>query len=245
MCTRAVGALGHYIEDQGVATTQISLIREHSEKIVPPRALWVPFELGRPFGAPDDAGFQRRVLLAVLGLLEAEEGPVLADFPDEAPGGGDITGWACPVNLSPPPEEGDGGLGAALEDEMARLLTWYHLAVERRGRTTVGASGLGPEEIARFLLAYIDDQGTESPNPDLAVALALKHAVEDFKAFYMEAATARPGASSAREVADWFWRQTTGAKVLYALKEACIASDDAAIKRIGERAIVPANEAYL
>lgn len=226
-------------------TTQISLIREHSEKIVPPRALWVPFELGRPFGAPDDAGFQKRVLLAALRLLEAEEGPILADFPDEAPSGGDITGWACPINLSPPTGADDGSLSAALGDEMARLLTWYDLAVERRGRTTVGASGLGPEEIARFLLCYIDDQGTESPNPDLAIPLALKHAVEDLKAFYMEAATARPGPSSAREVADWFWRQTSGAKLLYALKAVCIASDDAAIQRIGHRAIVPANEAYL
>ncbi|MCH7711818.1 MAG: hypothetical protein IH903_09315, partial [Proteobacteria bacterium] len=53
-------------------TTQISLIREHTEKIVPPRALWVPFELGRPFGAPDDSGFQKRVLLGALELLEAE-----------------------------------------------------------------------------------------------------------------------------------------------------------------------------
>ncbi|MCH9052941.1 MAG: hypothetical protein IIA72_18060 [Proteobacteria bacterium] len=224
-------------------TTQISLIREHTEKIVPPRALWVPFELGRPFGAPDDSGFQKRVLLGALALLEAEEGPILADFPDEAPGGGDITGWACPINLAPPPGAGDGSLSAALEDEMARLLTWYDLAVQRRGRTTVGASGLGLEEIARFLLCYIDDQGTESPNPDLAIAL--KHAVEDLKAFYMEAATARPGPSSARQVADWFWRQTSGAKVLYALKAVCIASDDAAIKRLGHRAIVPANEAYL
>ena len=226
-------------------TTQISLIREHSEKIVPPRALWVPFELGRPFGAPNDAGFQKRVLLGALELLEAEEGPILADFPDEAPGGGDITGWACPINLPPPPGAGDGRLGAAFEDEMAQLLTWYDIALKRRGRTTVGASGLGFEEIARFLLSYIDDQGTESPNPDLATGLALKHAVEDLKAFYMEAATARPGPSSARQVADWFWRQTSGAKVLYALKAVCIASDDAAIQRLGHRAIVPANEAYL
>ncbi len=187
------------------------------------------------------------MLLAALELLEAEEGPILADFPDEAPGGGDITGWACPINLAPPPGAGDndGSLSAALEDEMARLLTWYDLAVQRRGRTTVGASGLGPEEIARFLLCYIDDQETASPNPDLAIDIALKHAVEDLKAFYMEAATARPGPSSARQVADWFWRQTSGAKVLYALKAVCIASDDAAIKRLGHRAIVPANEAYL
>src|SRR5205823_3350745 len=57
-----------------------------TENTKPPRALWVPFELGRPFGPPSDAAFQRRVILAALGLLEREGGPVLlADFPDDDP----------------------------------------------------------------------------------------------------------------------------------------------------------------
>jgi hypothetical protein len=80
-----VGALGHFIEEGGIATTAISLIREHTEAIKPPRALWVPFDLGRPFAVPHDAAFQRRVLLAVLQLLEAPSGPVLADYPEPAP----------------------------------------------------------------------------------------------------------------------------------------------------------------
>ena len=78
-----MGALAHYLEAEGVPTTQVSLIREHTETIHPPRALWVPFELGRPLGAPEDPGLQRRVLLAALNLLEAPEGPVLLDFPEE------------------------------------------------------------------------------------------------------------------------------------------------------------------
>lgn len=80
-----MGVLGHSIEEAGIATTQISLIREHTEAIKPPRALWVPFELGRPFGMPGDADFQKRVLRRVLALLEAESGPVLEDYPEEAP----------------------------------------------------------------------------------------------------------------------------------------------------------------
>jgi hypothetical protein len=68
-----------------VPTTQISLIREHTEVIKPPRALWVPFELGRPLGAPDDAAFQKQVLLAALTLLEASAGPILEDFPQNVP----------------------------------------------------------------------------------------------------------------------------------------------------------------
>ena len=64
-----MGALGHFLEEEGVPTTQISLVREHTAAMNPPRALWVPFILGRPFGVPNDPAFQRRVLLAVLGLL--------------------------------------------------------------------------------------------------------------------------------------------------------------------------------
>ena len=54
--------MAHYIEEEGLATTQISLVRLHTEKIKPPRALWVPYELGRPLGQPNDPEFQKRVL---------------------------------------------------------------------------------------------------------------------------------------------------------------------------------------
>ena len=81
-----MGALGHYIEREGVPTAQVSLIREQTAAIKPPRALWVPFMLGRPFGAPNDAAFQRRVLAALLGLFERADGPVLEDYPEDAPG---------------------------------------------------------------------------------------------------------------------------------------------------------------
>jgi len=59
-----VSALGHYLEEEGIATVAIALIRPQAENTKPPRALWVPFELGRPFGPPSDAAFQKRVLLA-------------------------------------------------------------------------------------------------------------------------------------------------------------------------------------
>ena len=51
----------------------------------PPRALWVPFELGRPLGVPNAPDFQQRVLLAALELIEADEGPILKDYTEEAP----------------------------------------------------------------------------------------------------------------------------------------------------------------
>ena len=98
-----MGGLAHYFEEEGIPTTQISLIREHTQIIRPPRALWVPFELGRPLGLPSNEKFQIRVLEAALKLFEAKKGPVLKEFPEDAPvlGSADAGAvWACPINLS-------------------------------------------------------------------------------------------------------------------------------------------------
>ena len=59
----AVGGLGIIFEEEGLATTQISLIRIHTEKRIH-RGHRVPFELGRPLGVPNDAAFQKRVMVA-------------------------------------------------------------------------------------------------------------------------------------------------------------------------------------
>ena len=96
-----MGALGHFLERQGIPTTGISLVREHTEIVRPPRALWVTFELGRPMGIPDDAPFQRRVVKAALDLLACTDGPLIADYPEHVPESADFEGWACPINLVP------------------------------------------------------------------------------------------------------------------------------------------------
>ena len=91
-----MSALGHYFEEEGLATVTISLIRPQTENTKPPRALWVPFELGRPFGPPSDAAFQRRVI-AALRLLERADGPVLIeDFPDDDPRARADPAWQPP-----------------------------------------------------------------------------------------------------------------------------------------------------
>mgnify|MGYP001361774283 CR=1 FL=1 len=117
----------------------------HTEVIQPPRALWVPFDLGRPFGTSGDAVFQRRVISAVLALFERESGPVLEDFPEDAPGEAllDAEGWSCPVALGAPTaaDAEVGSLEAALMQDFHKLRPWYDLACQARdGPTTVGVS---------------------------------------------------------------------------------------------------------
>jgi hypothetical protein len=221
-----VGGLAHYLEGDGLPTVQISLVREHTMQIQPPRALWVPFELGRPLGAPDDAAFQTRVLWAALQLFDAPSGPVLVDFPDDAPTTADApTPLVCPVNFAPPPEDlsDTERLRAALQREIAQLRTWYDLAITTRGRTTVGVSRLRPEEIGTFIGTFLDGQAPPNPRADIPLAALFRFAVEDLKSYYCEALTAQPGqhAADSTAVADWFWRETTAGRVLFAVQEVC------------------------
>ena len=68
----------------------------------PPRSLWVPFPLGRPLGVPHDTAFQHRVIAAALALLDRPSGPVLEDFPEDAPPVAEDAAPACPVSFQRP-----------------------------------------------------------------------------------------------------------------------------------------------
>lgn len=237
-----MGGLGHYLERAGFATAGISLIRLHTEKIRPPRALWVPFELGRPFGVPHDAAFQSRVLQAVLDLFEAAEGPVLIDYPEEAPGSGPdgMEGLACPIRFDAPSSQEE-TLEAAVLREIHELQPWYDLSVEQRQRTTVGVTGLAIGDSARTLASWL----TSSPPLDTVnghtPAAMLKLAVEDLRAFYFEAAAGQPqgDAIGSKQLADWFWSETSAAKLLLALRDRLIADDDPALQMLGHNSVVP------
>jgi hypothetical protein len=194
--------------------------------------------LGRPFGAPHAPDFQRAVLRALLALFERPAGPVLEDFPDEAPAADGEAMAATPVHLARPEAEID-DLDEALRREVAQLTPWYKLTVARRGRTTVGISGLPIEEAARHAVSQLG----ASPRPPyaagLSAGLALKRACDDLKAYYYEAAAARPGNLAPAAIDRWFWRQTTAARVFLALRRVCLGSSDPSLRPLGEIALVP------
>ena len=52
-------------------TVCLSLLREVSEKVRPPRTLFVPFPIGYPLGAPDQPELQHSIIRAALYLLDA------------------------------------------------------------------------------------------------------------------------------------------------------------------------------
>jgi hypothetical protein len=224
-----VSALAHYIEGEGVATAAISLVREHTEKIRPPRALWVPFDLGRPLGVPNDKAFQADVLRALLALVSRKSGPVLEDYPRDAPGQGldEMAEWSCPLPL-PPLAMSDDPVERRrqlLMSELALLTPWYAESARRRGRTTFGLSGLGPEsapEIVAFLARMAEGEAPPLPSGvHEAMPTALRSMADDIKAYYLEAAAAQPGADApgAHRLNTWLYHETRLGEALYDIRD--------------------------
>jgi hypothetical protein len=238
-----VGALGHYLEREGLPTTQISLVREHTVALAPPRALWVPFMLGRPFGVPGNAAFQERVLRAALELLEQPgPGPLLKDFPDEAPYddlGTAPQGLVCPVSFPPSHVPGRLPLAQAFVDEAGQLEAWHALAVRQRGRTTLGVTGLAIDELTRFVAAWIGDAPPALFADGLSAGEALKLACDEIKAYYYEARSMQPGRHSSGAIQDWFWMHTAAGRVFLALRDKAAASNDPSMERLASLSLVP------
>ena len=247
-----MNALGYFFESEGVATTGISLVREHTEAMRPPRFLWVPFELGRPLGAPNVPDFQRRVILAALALLEAERGPVLVDFPEDAPRAPVDTeaGWVGPSALPPEASVATHELEGRALQELEQLAPLYALARTKRGRTTVGLSGLTPPDMVRFLAAFLNknpvDGEVGGPLRHLPLGEAFKLVSEDLKAYCLEAASVRsdgePNGQSAQRLAIWFWQDTVMGRLFRALHTTCLDHPDPGVQAIAKGAFVPRSQ---
>jgi hypothetical protein len=145
--------LARALEGAGVATTLISLVREHTEKTRPPRALFVPFPFGHALGRADDAPLQHRVLGAALELLSAPAGPVLRDFPDDAePGGEPPAPRQASMIVAAAPAEPDA------ERETAQMQRHHAEWLARHGgRTAVALTGIPAarlDGVVRFLESF-------------------------------------------------------------------------------------------
>ena len=235
-----MSALGHFLEQEGIPTVSISLIREHTVALDPPRALWVPFMLGRPFGVPNDAVFQRKVMLAALQLLERNSGPVLEDFPEDAPYEdlGEVEeAQNCPVSF--PRRRSDGSLGERLADEIAQLQAWHEVAVKHHRRTTIGVTGLPPRELGQFVSAWLLDQPRPLFHAGLTQAGALKLAADELKTFYYEAKSVQPGKRTPDDVLRWFWLDTTAGEALVAIRDKASRSGDPTFKGLATLSMVP------
>jgi|TARA_B110000971_G_scaffold115967_1_gene118830 D-proline reductase (dithiol) PrdB len=208
-----VCALSYYLEREGIMTTGISLVRENAQSMQPPRSLWVPFPLGRPLGKPNDKAFQHRVIAAALALLERTAGPVLEDYPEDAPSVRIEESAACPVSFGNTQAQ-ENTWTARFQDELTQMQPWYELGKrKRRGRSLVGVADEPMENIFSKLGELLDKKAL--PTADLKW---FKLAIEDAKVFYIEALTAQPGEYSAQAIEQILWHKTqlgAGLKVFY------------------------------
>jgi hypothetical protein len=60
----------------------ISVARDVTEHVKPPRAVFVPFRMGHHFGVPFDVDVQRQIILSALDLITtASESGAILDLP--------------------------------------------------------------------------------------------------------------------------------------------------------------------
>ncbi len=231
--------LSQYIErpeadgGAGIATVQISLVRAVTEATKPSRALWVPFQFGRPLGPPNHPEIQLDILRRTLALAGETAGPVLVDYDgDEGEEIVEDAAWSCPVTFpTPEPDSESAALTLQLQQEAQLLRPWFDEGLRARGRTTVGTSGKGPDSIdemlgvlARFAadadMAVPD--GYAHPMPQL-----LRFITDDVRDFYNEAAVSKPGTASPTplDLLEWFFLETVAGEVFYQVRERLRASD--------------------
>jgi len=68
----------------------------------------------------------------------------------------------------------------------------------------------------------------------------LRFAVDDVKAYCLEAAAAGGANRSSRQLGDWFWNQSAAGAATHALRAALQASDDERLKLIVANFMLPA-----
>ena len=217
-----MSGLAHFLEDEGLSTTIVALVREHVASMSPPRALWVPFEMGRPFATPNDAALQQRVLKAALALLD-EPGaePLLRDFSEES---NDLQGdsnWEFPGKL-----DADSVIAEAL-----CVLPIWEKARARTNRTTFGISGFSPGAAVEFIQRYLSPDPLPNPKGMAPVSRA-RFSVDDIKVFYVEAALANGGRPSSFQLNEWLWKQTLAGKMILDFQDAVRLSDDKNLRLI-------------
>jgi hypothetical protein len=207
--------LARALETAGLATTSISMVREHTEKVKPPRALFVPFPFGHALGRPDDPDLQHRVLRAALDLLAEPAGPVLRDFPDDAEPGDQPAAPTQASGITP---------AAAVPDdpalETAQMRQYHEQWLARSGgRTAFGLCGVPATRfrgVVRVLQAFAAGEDTDIEERPAEVPLPnfIRYCADDWKALYFEARLVmKPGATGG-DITRWFWAETAAAQVL-------------------------------
>lgn len=221
--------IARVFEEAGLSTTSIALVKEHAARVKPPRALAVPFPYGSALGKANNPAFQHKVITAALDLLQNNDAPVLAEFPENGEG---------PVSLlQASAVQADSAQSLSdPADELTSLREYYERWVDNQdGRTLVGLTGVPQRRfrgIVRYLQDYSQGNGGEAPERPEGISepLFIRWCIDDLKAFYYEARMEqRPGAGE-DDLHRWFWGETAMGNLVVQLGKHMDASEDTEVK---------------
>ena len=194
-------------------------------------------------GAPNDKDFQRKVLFSLLNLFERTDGPfIISDFTEDAPEtGDDVEVLSCPVSFEDEKTNDPDPLKTRFLREIQAMHPWYEMALKKRGRTTVGGSGIEISSLGEFLYSFVKGRIPDNPRSDVDISVTLKLAAEDLKSYYIEGLTSQPGQGdlSSSALKEWFWNHTAAGNILLELVKICSKSDNDMIRMTGSYFIAP------
>jgi len=220
--------IARVLEERGLSTIALSLVREHTVKIKPPRAVWVPFPFGMSVGHRNDVTEQCAVLDLAFSTLDAPAGPVLVDFV-----AADRRERAAPLQASDVEVDAQArAIDFAGEVEALRA-RWEARAATARSH--VGASGVPPArfgELARFLAGYVPGAATEFGDrpPEVPLLQFVRYAVEDLRVMYVELRMHERPDETSDDLQRWLLGSTALGIVMRTLRDRMEASDDPKIK---------------
>ena len=224
-----MSAIAHWLEQAGISTVVLGLVKLHLEKMTPPRALWVPFELGRPIGAPANPEFQREVLEQALRMVETAENATIQDFAKNDPRSVANTAWSAP-QLSD---------HSTITDECDALKTSYQRQCVDKSRTSVGVAKVSITELASLFDHVYTQNSFKKLRDDISPGVMFRLALDDLKAYYIEAALADQGSPSSQQLHDWFWQDTLLGHQMRELRRRFMSSGDVKMNDLGTKFIVP------
>jgi len=126
-----------------------------------------------------------------------------------------------------------------LEAEVLLLSGAHQRWTEQHRRTTVGVSGLVIADAVRYVADWLRGKSPDSLRQGFSAPLLLRFAIDDLKAYCLEAA-AGPATPSSRQLADWLWNETAIGAAIQALRAAQLASEDERLRLIAGNFMVPA-----
>jgi hypothetical protein len=215
-----------------LTTVALSLIREHTEKVKPPRALYVPFPLGLPVGHPGNVAEQQAVLDLAFSMLDAPSGPVLLDYRDDAAANEDGSPLQA-ADIDPD----DAARSADLATEVTLMRRYWEQHLAATGRTGVGVSTIPPQRfrgIVRFLEAFVaDPQADMDERPaDMPRPVFIRNCIEDLRVMYAEARFQTHPGESSPDRQRWLLGSTALGIMIRKVRDTLEASDDPKLKAI-------------